>query len=319
MGTLWQDVRYGARMLTKREDLHSHRGWSARRGHRANTAIFSVVNAVLLRPLPFAESDRLTKVYVTDAQRNIKKYPTSYLNSPTGARKSSSFERSPRTPARRVGARGEVPESVEGVYVSADLFRVRKAGPALGRRSCPRIVARLAGRRHQPRDVAQAVQLDPGIVNRQVLFDGEPTTVVGVMPEGFRFPVEVVGPRILAAAHPQSVEPERGQTTWASSAASTGGDPRPSAGGDGDDCEPPRTAARGEERRPRRQPRRAARGHHRRRAPGAARAARLRSASCVDRVRERGNLTLARAAARSRESPCAPHSARAAGASRGDC
>ena len=214
MGTLWQDARYGARMLAKRKGFTLVAVSALALGIGANTAIFSVVNAVLLRPLPFAESDRLTKVYVTDPRRNIAKYPTSYLNFSDWRAQNGSFEALAAHASTGASVRvGEAPESVEGVYVSADLFRVLKASPALGRTFLP------AEESPGSRVVVVSHEMwrkrfhsDPGIVNRQVLFDGEPTTVVGVMPAGFRFPVEVVGPEYWQPLNPQSeANLERGQ------------------------------------------------------------------------------------------------------------
>jgi putative ABC transport system permease protein len=214
MGAIWQDVRYGARVLVKRKGFMLVAVAALALGVGANTAIFSVVNAVLLRPLPFAESDRLVKIYVTDARRGITKYPTSYLNFADWRAQSSSFEAVAAHASTGASVRaGEVPESVEGVYVSADLFRVLKAAPAMGRTFLPEEES--AGSRvvvisHEM--WRKRFNSDPAIVNRQVLFDGDPVTVVGVMPEGFRFPVEVVGPEYWQPLNPKSeTNLERGQ------------------------------------------------------------------------------------------------------------
>jgi putative ABC transport system permease protein len=93
MQTLWQDLRYGARMLLKKPGFTLIAVLTLALGIGANTAIFSVVNAVLLRPLPYAEPERLVALWESDTQRPESRNSISYPNFFDWRAQSKSFER----------------------------------------------------------------------------------------------------------------------------------------------------------------------------------------------------------------------------------
>jgi putative ABC transport system permease protein len=80
MDTLWQDLRYGFRMLMKNPGFAAVAVLTLSLGIGANTAIFSVVNAVLLRPLPFQEPDRLIRLFESNPQRGWPEFSASAPN-----------------------------------------------------------------------------------------------------------------------------------------------------------------------------------------------------------------------------------------------
>ena len=80
MNTLLQDIRFGLRMLLKSPSISVVATIALALGIGANTAIFSVVNAVLLRPLPFPDPDSLVALFETDLQRGLQRGSHSYPN-----------------------------------------------------------------------------------------------------------------------------------------------------------------------------------------------------------------------------------------------
>jgi putative ABC transport system permease protein len=162
-------------------------------GIGANTAIFSVINGVLLRPLPFVEAERLVRVYATVPARSILTYPTSYLNFADWRAQNSVFvSMAAYSSASATFTGGAAPEQLEGVAVAGDFFAVLNAQPAAGR------VFSAADEQQGRKNLVvishglwqRSFGSDPKIVGRQVTLDATGYTVVGVMPPGFRFPLE---------------------------------------------------------------------------------------------------------------------------------
>jgi putative ABC transport system permease protein len=200
MRTLLQDLRFGARTLAKRPGFALVAVLTLALGIGANTAIFSVVNAVLLRPLPFRDAERLVLVYET-----TQTVPRDYVSVPNledyraGSRSFESFATFVPQSVNLTGA-GAEPERVVGAFVTSSFLPVIGVEPARGRAFTAEDDAQGGGQ-----VVLLAHELwqrrfgaDPEIVGKSLTFNGEPYTVVGVMPEGFRYPT--ITPDVLLPA-----------------------------------------------------------------------------------------------------------------------
>ncbi|MBI1764204.1 MAG: ABC transporter permease [Acidobacteria bacterium] len=195
MRILWQDMRYGARMLLKNPGFTLIAVLTLALGIGANTAIFSVVNAVLLRPLPYPQAERLMMVNTTNLARGITNFGVALPDFREWARRNQSFERMAAYSTNSYNIAGaEAPERVVGAQVSADLFPTLGVGVAQGRgfasaeeRYGKHRVAILSDELWRRRfgDNAQP--------NGQTLkLNGELFTVVGVAPRNFQFPDQTV-------------------------------------------------------------------------------------------------------------------------------
>src|SRR5262245_12510665 len=189
MRTLLQDLRYGARMLLKKPGFSVVAVVTLSLGIGANTAIFSVVNGVLLRPLPFAEPERLVALWETrgDASDDTVSYP----DFADWRAQQSVFERMAVYRNNTLTLTGQAqPAVLRAVNASADLFPLLGAKPLLGRMFLTEedkpgnLVALLSHNAWQ-----KYFNADPDIAGRHVTLDGRSWTVVGVMAEGFNFPI----------------------------------------------------------------------------------------------------------------------------------
>ena len=194
MGTFGQDIKYGIRMLLKSPGLSIVATIALALGIGANTAIFSVVNAVLLKPLPFPNSDALMRVYEKDQRRGLLRGAYSYPNFFDLREQNHVFE---HVAAYHDGdfimtGRGE-PVRISGGVVTADLFSVLGTAPVLGRTFLPN--------EDKPTETGRVVVLserlfasrfnsDASVLNKQITLDGKQYTVVGVMPHAFEFPIQ---------------------------------------------------------------------------------------------------------------------------------
>jgi predicted permease len=188
MWTLWQDLRYGLRMLAKSPGFAAIAILTLALGIGANTAIFSIVNGVLLNPLPFPHPQELTVLY--EHTTNFEKSSISYPNFLDWQRTNSTFASMAayRHEDFNITGSGE-PERVRGGMVSAEFFPILGVKPLLGRlfvRDEDRLgaapVALLAEGFWQRRFGSAR-----DIIGKQIIMNGDAYTIVGVIPASSHF------------------------------------------------------------------------------------------------------------------------------------
>jgi putative ABC transport system permease protein len=195
VGTVLQDLRYGARTLRKNLGFTLVAVFTLALGIGANTAIFSVVDAVLLRPLPFAEQERLVVMWKRDLTANHPLVELSVPEFNDWRAQSESFESLAAMPTSVYGygyiltGRGE-PVQIESARVSADFFETLGARPQLGRDFTAEDdkpgAARVVVISH--RLWRERFDSDPRVIGRSVTLNDTAFEVVGVMPSDFEFP-----------------------------------------------------------------------------------------------------------------------------------
>jgi predicted permease len=183
--TVWRDVRFAARTLLRSPGFTTAAVLALALGIGATTAIFSVVDAVLLRPLPYAEPDRLAVIFNGTSSAVS---PANFLDWRRQSSRLGSMGAAESWGPNLAG--GDRAEQLRGVRVTAGLIPLLGVKPALGRLFTPD--EERPGQEHVVvlgyRVWQRRFGGDPSVVGRPVVLDGAPHTVVGVMPHGFEFP-----------------------------------------------------------------------------------------------------------------------------------
>jgi hypothetical protein len=194
MTGLIQDVRYALRQLRKNPGFAAVAVLTLALGIGANTAIFTVVDSVVLRALPYKDSARIYRIWGALPSRGLSELPVSepeFLD----YKKSRSFDHMGAfvTAALNLTKAGD-PERITATWASADALSVMSAETILGRvfsteedQSGPNQVVVLSYRLWQTHFGG-----DPGILRKSITLNNESKTVIGVMRSGFNFPSEEV-------------------------------------------------------------------------------------------------------------------------------
>ncbi len=190
MQTLWQDLRYGARILVQNPGFTLIAVITLALGIGANTAIFSLIDAVLLRPLPYHEPERLALVWEDSTSIGFPRDTPAPANYSDWKAQNRVFEEMAALDPRSFTLTGEgEPEKLMAYGVTANFFPMLGVLPAQGRNflaeedrpGAPR-VAIISHRMWQDRFGGQRE-----ILGREILLDGEKYSVIGVMPADFQF------------------------------------------------------------------------------------------------------------------------------------
>jgi len=216
--TLLEDVRFGLRILFKQPGFALAALFCLGLGIGTNTAIFSVVNGVMLKPLPYPHRERRKLFFVDDPRYGrLRVPPILFLGWREQSRTLDSLAalRELRYTLTGDGA----PEQVRGAVVSPALFRVLRVRPAFGRT----FFASEEERGHAPvaliswRLFERRYGHDPSVVGKTMTVNGGPATLVGVMPRDFHFPEGVdlwIPPADLVPAWPLARQGENPRTSW---------------------------------------------------------------------------------------------------------
>jgi putative ABC transport system permease protein len=186
-----QDLRYAARALRKNPGFTAIAALTLALGVGATTAIFSVVNAVMLRPLPFTEPDRLVRIWESNVERGWPTFAVSHPNFLDWRSQSRAFESlAATTNAGFTWTSNGEAEVIPGLSVTATFLPTLKISPALGRN--------FLADEDRPGGNTRVVLLgdgfwrrafgaDPTVVGRTITLNSQPYTIIGVLPPSFRW------------------------------------------------------------------------------------------------------------------------------------
>jgi predicted permease len=192
---MWNDIRYAFRTLLRERGFATMAVLSLAVGIGANTAIFSVVNGVLLRPLPYRDSERLVTIreVIPKLTHLYPSLPVNFSHYYEWRKRWTGIESIAlvQSSAPNLTGVGE-PEMLNGARVSASIFRLLGVSPQLGRGFLDE---------EDPEGHSQVAVIsdslwkrrfkgDRSIVGRKITLDGRPHVVVGVLPPGFQFPAQ---------------------------------------------------------------------------------------------------------------------------------
>ncbi len=191
MSTLIQDLRYGVRILLKQPGFTLVAVITLALGIGANTAIFSLVNSILLRPLPFRDPDRIVRLIQASPKLGLPTWGVSQAGYAAYREQNRSFESIAiyTTTATNLTGAGE-PERLPMATVTADFFKVFGVNPLLGRTF---VEGEDVKDKNQVCVISHAFWQrrfggDPNVVGKTLSLNNMPTQIVGVMPPEFKFP-----------------------------------------------------------------------------------------------------------------------------------
>ncbi|HVG18372.1 MAG TPA: ABC transporter permease, partial [Blastocatellia bacterium] len=206
METLYQDLRYTARMLLKRPAFTAIIVLALALGIGANTAIFSVINAILLRPLPYKNPDRISMVWLDNKRLGVDQDWHSYPNFMDYKEQNQSFDDMAAFNNRSFNLTGAGdPVRVIGVWATASLFPVMGVEPAIGR-------AFTVEEEEPGKDLVVVLShglwqrlfgADRNVIGRPINLNGVDRTIIGVMPPDFVFPEKETEMWVPLALSPQ--------------------------------------------------------------------------------------------------------------------
>jgi putative ABC transport system permease protein len=189
MQTLWQDLRYGMRILAKKPGFTAVAVLTLALGIGANTTIFSLVDAALLRPLPYAHAEQL--ILISESSHGVGQHSPSYPDFLDWRDQSRSFAQMAAVNNRGFNLSGVTqPENIGGYAVSPNLLSMLGVRPVLGRDFLPE---------EEKPGAAPVVLLsyslwqshlggNPDVTGRSISLDGRSFTVIGVLPPSFHLP-----------------------------------------------------------------------------------------------------------------------------------